>query len=302
VARAALAGKLVMSGHESRALSELDAALWENPELAEASALKGLILLRRADYAGAIRCLRLAVLLDDELLLGWVALAQALRGCGDLASALSATDRALELDGASSSSHLLRGILLWELGRRDEAHEAFRTAVEWDPNSAAARHHLALALAESGKSDEALQEVTAAEMRNPLVTQNRVLMGDLRRNRGDLQAALNDYVDVAFSRFSVDALTRAAELLAERGLLSESLRILRMALTLEPERVETYLSIARIYVNQHRYGEARAMCRAAQVVRPGEPRIAAMIEQVGVRGRQSQQTTPSDAEPGRTAP
>lgn len=302
VARTALAGKLVMSGHESRALTELDAALHENPELAAASALRGLILLQRADHEGAIRCLSLAVLLDDKLQMGWVGLAQAHRAWGDPDSALSAADRAVELDETSSSSHLLRGILLSELGRRGEAHEAFRTAVRNDPNSAAARHHLALALAESGRNDEALQEVSAGDLRNPLATQNRVLMGDLRRDRGDIQAALNDYVDVAFSRFSVDALTRAAELMAERGLLSEALRLLRMALTLEPERVDTYLSIARIYIQQQRHREAHAMCRAAQVVRPDSQEIVAMMEQVSVREDESQRTKASEAEPGRTAP
>jgi tetratricopeptide (TPR) repeat protein len=69
----------------------------------------------------------------------WPALGQARAAAGDLAGAVAAFERALELDGERAAVWYQLGRALEDLGRRDEAHAAFDRALVLDPLHQAAR-------------------------------------------------------------------------------------------------------------------------------------------------------------------
>src|SRR5262245_23857849 len=70
-----LANTLFRNGRHGQALAELNAALGENPELAEAHFLKGILLALRAEFAGALEALEYATRLKPEQADYWQALA-----------------------------------------------------------------------------------------------------------------------------------------------------------------------------------------------------------------------------------
>jgi Flp pilus assembly protein TadD len=63
-----------------------------------------------------------------------------LRRQNDLAGALSMLDKAIERCGAETDPLMLRGLVLQELGRREEAKQSFALVLEKDPENATARH------------------------------------------------------------------------------------------------------------------------------------------------------------------
>jgi tetratricopeptide (TPR) repeat protein len=114
------------------------------------------------DFAGALDAYREAVSLDPSLAAGWSGMAWVLVRMRRMEEALEASRRATEAapgDGMAWKDH---GILLFRLGRREESVECFRMAVGADPSRPGLRLHLAQALAQVGRGEEALGEARAA--------------------------------------------------------------------------------------------------------------------------------------------
>ncbi|MGD9688794.1 MAG: tetratricopeptide repeat protein [Phycisphaerales bacterium] len=101
-----------------------------------AAALRDQARLREA----ALRITSLAPERPD----GYVMRAIYLRQTGELASALKAIDTALSLDEEAPTARLLRGLILQELGRTDEASDEISSLVDQHPHLAAARQLLDL--------------------------------------------------------------------------------------------------------------------------------------------------------------
>jgi Flp pilus assembly protein TadD len=71
---------------------------------------------------------------------GYLLRALWLRRQGDLPGALASLDKALERSTTDADSMMLRGLVLKELGRRDEAREAFAAILQQDPANEPARN------------------------------------------------------------------------------------------------------------------------------------------------------------------
>ncbi len=78
----------------------------------------------------------------SDLVDGWAYQGLARRGLGDLGGALESFDKARTLDPTQAEIHNNRGIVLYELGRLDEAREACERALEIDPGFDDARRNL----------------------------------------------------------------------------------------------------------------------------------------------------------------
>lgn len=73
---------------------------------------------------------------------GYVMKALFLRGSGELKGALSAIDTAITIDDQASTPKLLRGLILQELGRKDEAAKGVSQLIERHPDLLSARRLL----------------------------------------------------------------------------------------------------------------------------------------------------------------
>jgi len=108
-------------------------------------------------YVGLALCYtqlrRLTLMADDEA----------------YARARTAVERAIALDVSLPEAHSLLGVVLfygsWDV---EGALAAFRRALQIDPKSSLAHHRYALALLHMGRFEEALAEITTAQMLNPV--------------------------------------------------------------------------------------------------------------------------------------
>lgn len=103
---------------------------------------------------------------DSYILLGKLG---AIRGEDAAARAWPEVSAALAIDNQLSEGYVSRGILLTDFEWNWPAAEAdYRKALDLNPNSAAAHHWYARHLAQLGRSEEAAQEIAAAQKQDPL--------------------------------------------------------------------------------------------------------------------------------------
>lgn len=181
-ALAALARVRLATGDLVGAQVAIDEAVGLDPESSGLHMLRGVVNVRNGRFAEAERSYLAAVELDPDAAAGHFCYGELLWLCDKESEALPAIRRSLELDPDDTDAHqLLAKVLLatnpreWDLsleaarralqldpddpsahavhgaallhgGRRGEAEEAFRSALELQPSNALARHGLTRAL------------------------------------------------------------------------------------------------------------------------------------------------------------
>ncbi len=101
------------------------------------------IRMSHNDYAGAEAILKALPSEDRDQLDVWDLLATAAIGGGDFAEALNDYEAALKLAPDSANLHVLRALMLYRLGRHDEAVEECRRALQLDPGNQRAHQLMA---------------------------------------------------------------------------------------------------------------------------------------------------------------
>jgi tetratricopeptide (TPR) repeat protein len=76
-------------------------------------------------------------------------------------------ERALELAPDWIDAHINKGVALYQMGRIDEAKDAFFTAVQLDPLNGISRYNLGCVLEEQGEIDEAIRHLRRAAKAMP---------------------------------------------------------------------------------------------------------------------------------------
>jgi len=134
-----------------RALSYVSQGTLEGNAQAEALCRRALLIAPRYSQARS--------------LLAWVLL----RGHGPrLQEALTESLEALSVDERDAWAHLTHGIALWRMRRHGEAEEAFRRALDFNPNFALAHAFLGCPLATRGADEEAIKSAERALRLSPL--------------------------------------------------------------------------------------------------------------------------------------
>ena len=108
-----------------------------------------------------------------------------------------AAEEALRLDPTLAEAHASLGVVrfLYEWNVAD-AEAAFRKAIELDPNSANARHWLAICSMSRARHEEALEEIHRALALDPLSPGINVNVGYVLYVAGDYQGAVDHYQNV----------------------------------------------------------------------------------------------------------
>jgi tetratricopeptide (TPR) repeat protein len=217
---------------------------------------KGKECLAQNDYVGAIAALREAAerepgYADVRHLLGL-----SLGLAGQPEAALEEFDRALALNPAYVEAHLNRAITLNDLGRYDEAREAFRLA--WDCDHSAGRP---------------FSRSVSARLANM-----HMELGDLYGDLGSYVQAVEQYRSAAQLRSDfLDIRTKLARALMENGQLEDARRELDGVLADNPDYVEARVSLGLVHYRSGRYDQAASEWRACLERVPDHPKARAFL-------------------------
>ena len=217
---------------------------------------RGRECLAQNDYVGAISALREASerepgYADVRHLLGL-----ALGLAGQPESALEEFDRAVALNPAYVEAHLNRAITLNDLGRYEEAREAFRFA--WDSDHSAGRP---------------LSRSVSARLANM-----HMELGDLYADLGSYAEAADQYRKATDLRPDfLDIRNKMARSLMERGEFDEAISELSGVLEENPEYVEGRVSLGLVHYRAGAYDQATAEWSTCLQQAPDNPKARAFL-------------------------
>ena len=213
-----------------------DSALAQAPLDFDALHLKGVLLRRRGDAAGAVASIEKAIAAnpgrsaDAEL-----NLANALLDAGRARDAIAHYDRALAANPGDAAAWLRRGDALQLCADNAAAVESYRRAIALGAGDAPLYHNLALALRKLHKADEALDAAERA---------------------------------IALKPGYAEALHVAGNALATLGRNREALDRYRQALAFKPDHAELHSNLAHALHLLGAHGDARAHYDRAIALRP----------------------------------
>ena len=272
--RATLAYALLCDGQYAAALAELEVALADNPELSDGQLAKGFALARQLRFHEAVEPLRLALESGDQQRLAAFGLAAVYLRLQDFSSALKLSQQLLAQDDQDAKVHSLQGEILQSLGRSAEALDAFRTAVQLNPQLFVARRRLGELLAAAGQLDESHRELQSASYLAPTDAQlAQSLAGVLRRLGRHDEAAQQYQKAMEFGRPTAELLAAIAECRIDQKRMFEAYSAVRAALTINPLFADGHRLLAAIYTQQGRHDEARLHDAAAAKL-SGEAAVA----------------------------
>ncbi len=187
-----------------------------------------------------------------------------------------------------SMAHVLLGLSLAALGRKDEAEQAYGEALRIDPGNALARFDLGVLYAEQARHAEAAVQFRDAARIDPAyvdawinVAVAEAELGRHRRAERAIGRAL------ALQPDNVQARNVRATLLLDQGMALDALSEFKTLIELAPNRPELHYNAARAYELTERAGDAAASYRRFLELAPaGDPDRAAAkaaLERLGSR-------------------
>jgi tetratricopeptide (TPR) repeat protein len=263
--RLTLAHALFCDGQLDRAWHELSLALQENPELASAQHVKGVMLAGSDRWEEAIEPLELAIELDPESAVSYLVLGRTLQKLGQLNRALKVTKRMLRIHPDHAQGHALRGEILHSLGRNAAAIRSFRESCRSEPGQAQVRLKLAIALRDEHLWHEALREFDICQQLAPSDPEILIAKADALRAYGQSAAAIELYREViTHTPGNALAYAHMGHCYFERGDLTSAMSLLRTALLLDTKLVDAYQTSALVYQAMGLESEASRMRSIAE--------------------------------------
>ncbi|MGH6785876.1 MAG: putative 2OG-Fe(II) oxygenase [Novosphingobium sp.] len=185
--------------------------------------------------------------------------------------ALAALERAWGGGLRAPETAMMRGHVLADLGRFDEAERAYRHAIAARPDLVDAQVALATLLPQLGRPDEALDGFRDALARAPQTGALWVAAMQAAQGHGD-HPQLLAFADAAEARFGPDTLvtTHAAIALSALGRDAEAYARLDRALDAEPDFAPGHAAMARILLRLGEPAQAAAAAMAANRLAPDE--------------------------------
>jgi tetratricopeptide (TPR) repeat protein len=159
-------------------------------------------------------------------------------------------------------------------GRLDLAEQAFRQAVEDNPENADAVANLGITLANLGRIDEAQQRLKQAVTLDDTKATTHLSLGMVFDRQGLDQLAIDEYA-AASSRDPANLQARVyrADAKMRIGDPQEAARLYREALDKSPGSTRLQLSLAMALVKAGQFGEARDVLETAHKAQPEDPDI-----------------------------
>jgi len=176
-------------------------------------------------------------------------LGSALMETGHPDLAVSHLQRAIQLMPTFSTAHYDLGTLLQRQNDLVRAHQEYQLALQYglDEREAAQTHNnLGVLLNQLGRRDEAVAEFTKAIALNPYEQNSLVGRGLIEHEEGKLDAALQDFVRAAQAAPSPLAFYWQGRVLEEKGQLPAAAEAYRAALKLAPNFGDTQVRLGNV--------------------------------------------------------
>lgn len=283
------------------ALEAWKQAVTLDPKLAGAHFNIGLTLVRKGEYAGAITPLRQALALEPNndgarralaiALVGREKYQEASREIAQLLfhspedtallelaaksfmqqrryhEAATVLQRRLRLPNTTAFLWSQYGDALDGAGRTPEALEAYRKAVEVDPESTITRYGLGYLHWKLYQYDDAERELLEVLRRSPNDPRASFTLGDLYLTRGDAQRAL-PLLETAQASYPNEFDTRFAlgRALVLTGKLKEGVEELRIAVTLDDTIADGHFQLGRALMKAGQAEEGKRELQKAQAL------------------------------------
>ncbi len=234
-----------------RANLDFTTAMEARPDDWASHANLGNFYMERRDFPAAAACFETAAKLEPRAIGPLVNIAMAYSNMDQLDKAEKSLRRALEIEPNNAAANFNLGLLLGEQGHVPEAEQSLRAALKADPQMAAAAYNLGVLLA-STNLEEALTWCQKAH--------------DLRP--GDPKYAHT----LAFYQH-------------QKGNSSGAIELLRQVIRQDPQYLDAYVLLGRIYEERHDLPAAAAVYRAAlklpSLPPPQRRQLEAMLDAIG---------------------
>jgi tetratricopeptide (TPR) repeat protein len=173
--------------------------------------------------------------------------------------------RAMQLAPESAEPHNALGSLHANAGRAAEAEKSYRMALEKNPKLLAARHNLALLLADNeSRGAEAAALWREALAQDPSHLPSRLALAEFLARRGDAAGAVAEYAEVLKLRPEYTAArTALADLLIKLGRSEEARRELNAVITNDGENAAVWEKLGDLEASSGRRAEARSAYETA---------------------------------------
>ena len=173
---------------------------------------------------------------------------------------------------ASKDKHLARGEEYLQKRKFHEAVMEFRSAADADKNSAAAHWGLARAYENLGQFRETLDELRKTVALSPDNADAKVKLGNyFLLTEPPMIAEAEKIAEEIFARddkFIENWVLKASILAAQGKSEAQIVETLHHAISLNPNRTETYLSLARFFMSKDKAAEAEDAIRKGVAVNP----------------------------------
>jgi eukaryotic-like serine/threonine-protein kinase len=182
----------------------------------------------------------------------------------DAGAAAEAFRQAIQLDPENAPAHYNLANALEAKGQDDEAIAEYREAIRLDPGDAQARSNLGVALARRGELDGAIAEYREAIRLNPRYALARVNLGLALASRGELDEAIGECREAVRLRPNNAGIRfNYGATLSKHGKIEEAIVAYREAIRLDPDHSKAHANLGVALARQGKPEEAIAECRAA---------------------------------------
>lgn len=211
-----------------------------------------------------------ATLLDPDYAEAWAYLGEALQQTGE--DGRSALETALQLDPQSAAANLLFSLYWRRQERPDLALDYVRTAVQIDPDNPNFLEALAHTLAETGDFTAGISQINRLAELSPqdpaawMTIANFSLDHEVQVAAVGIPAARQAVILSPSDPAPLVALGRAYLLLGDDFFAQ---RFLDQAVALDPENPEVHLALGILYLNQEKFTAARRHLEAASALGAG---------------------------------
>lgn len=274
--------------------SEYRKAVQANPKLVEAKYNLGIALFDQKKFKEAERYLEEAA--DKQRSSEYTYnLGLCYERLGKADKALSAYDKAIDLDKNNAYAHYSRGRVLFNDKKIPDAITEYKRALEIDPNYADAHNNLGVAYSEQGQYPESIEEFQLALKANPELPQAQQNLGFARAHttlgmtyfkQANFDKAFEEYKKaITIDPYDADIYYNLALLYQHKDNVKAAIDHYRFAIKLAPSNAKAHNNLGVAYTQVGKKDLAETEFRQALKLNPGyseaEKNLAALLQSSG---------------------
>ncbi|HEY9724244.1 MAG TPA: tetratricopeptide repeat protein [Oscillatoriaceae cyanobacterium] len=276
------------AGDHAQAMEKLLIALEADPYQVDALGTLARIHLERGENAEALAHLQTAIQFDAYNPQLYYSLGEASFGLNDLFAAERHYARSTELNPDFTDAFIRQGMVLSELGRREDAIKAFERAIFLDRAAVVARYHLAQVCLQLEDYRRALTQLHMVKELHPTYAPVYLLQGDIQQRLGDARQAVVEYEKaVELGAGDADVFWQLGELHLGLQNRDKALKAFQQVVDIDPGHFPAQMQLARMHEEAKRLLQAQQAYEAlvaseeyGELAREGLARISAVLAEI----------------------